>query len=529
MQRRDFIRGATAVALPLSLSGYTAKALGLSPMLETLAEVSAAADRYVVLIQLSGGNDGINTVIPLDQYSTYTSLRSSIALPENRILKLTNATGLHPSMVGMKALYDAGNLAVIQGVTYPGSNFSHFRSTDIWMSGADFNQYVNTGWTGRYLDSQFPNYPGSYPSKDMPDPLAIQISATPSLLLKGSNVPMGVNVQDPDSFYRLVQGTSIDGFDTAPDNAAGKQIAYIRQVQAQSETYAGVIKTAADKAKNLASYTPRGVNTLADQLAIVARLIAGGLKTRVYLVSLGGFDTHQQQVSATDKTVGTHATLLARLSEAVTSFQQDLKLMKIDNKVVGMTFSEFGRRVAANGSSGTDHGTAAPVFVFGSAVKGGVVGTNSDLANLTNGNLKMQYDFRQIYASILKQWFGTNSTEYNAVLGKNAQGTDFTTLPLIQGSTSVQESVAFASSVRVQNYPNPCTDNTVIEYSLPAAACVKLSIVDGSGRAITSMEENQHAGTYSVNFNASSLPNGVYMYRLQTDIGSASGRMIVSR
>jgi uncharacterized protein (DUF1501 family) len=529
MHRRDFIRGAAAVALPLSLSGYTAKALGLSPMLETLSEVSAAADRYVVLIQLQGGNDGINTVIPLDQYSQYASLRSNIALPENKILKLTNATGLHPSMTGMKALYDAGNVAVIQGVTYPGSNSSHFRSTDIWMTGADFNQYLTTGWTGRYLDSQFPEYPRAYPTKDMPDPLAIQISANPSLLLKGANVPMGVNVQDPDSFYRLVQGTSINGFDTAPDNAAGKQIAYIRQVQAQSETYAGVIKTAADKAKNLATYTPRGVNTLADQLAIVARLIAGGLKTRVYLVSLGGFDTHQQQVTATDKTIGSHATLLARLSEGITSFQQDLKMMKIDNKVVGMTFSEFGRRVASNGSNGTDHGTSAPVFVFGSAVKGGVVGANANLSDLNGGNLKMQYDFRQIYASILKQWFGTNATEYNAVLGKNAQGTDFTTLPLIQGATAAQESVAFSSNIRVQNYPNPCADNTVIEYSIPSSSHVRLSVVDASGRAIVSMEEDQLVGTYSLNFNTASLPNGTYMYQLQTNMGSAMGRMVVQR
>ncbi len=527
MERRDFIRGATAVTLPLALSGYSAKAMGLSPLLESLAVASAAADRYLVLIQLAGGNDGINTVIPLDQMSEYNRIRSNIALPENRVLKLTNATGLHPSMVGMKSLFDAGNLAVIQGVAYPNSNFSHFRSTDIWMSGADFNEYLGTGWAGRYLDSQFPNYPVGYPSREMPDPLAIQISATPSLTLKGTSTPMGVNVQDPAAFLRLVQGSAVDGFDTAPNTDAGKQIAYIRQIQGQSETYASVIKSAYDKAKNLATYTPMNVNPLADQLAIVARLIAGGLKTRVYLVTLGGFDTHAQQVSMADRTLGTHATLLARLSEGIASFQQDLKLNRVDNKVVGMTFSEFGRRPGSNVSSGTDHGTSAPVFVFGSAIKGGVLNGNPSLTNLNGGNLQMQTDFRQIYASILKQWFATDSTEYKAILGK-----DYNTLPLIStASTSVNDTqtVMNATTLQLQNYPNPVSSTTTIEYVLPASSNVRLTIFDGLGGVITSLEEQQASGTHRVAFNAESLAAGTYLYRLQTERGVASGKMIVAR
>lgn len=526
MKRRDFIRGATAVALPLSLGGYSARAMGLSPMLESLAELTALADRYLVLIQLAGGNDGINTVIPLDQMSAYNSLRSNIALPENRVLKLTNATGLHPSMVGMKSLYDAGNLAVVQGVTYPTANFSHFRSTDIWMSGSDYNEYLSTGWAGRYLDNQFPNYPADYPNASMPDPLAIQISSSSSLTLKGVNAPMGVSLQDPEAFNRLVSGTSVNGFTTTPDTAAGKQITYIRQVQAQSEVYAKVIQKANASAKNLATYTAAGVNPLADQLAIVARLIAGGLKTRVYMVTLGGFDTHAQQVVATDRTLGTHAVLLARLSEAMTSFQQDLKLLKMDDKVLGMTFSEFGRRVGSNASSGTDHGSAAPVFVFGKSVKGGIIGTNPSLTNLDNGNLRMQYDFRQIYASILKQWFGTNNSEYSAVLGK-----DFTQLPLIQGTTSIaEEQQTFATNgIRVQNYPNPVSTNTTFEYTLPYTSRVRLIVVDAQGNAVTTMEEQQAAGTYNINFNAASLASGAYTYRLETERGWASGKMIVAR
>ncbi|MCS6809529.1 MAG: DUF1501 domain-containing protein, partial [Bacteroidota bacterium] len=377
---------------------------------------------------------------------------------------------------------------------------------------------------GRYLDSQFPTYPDGYPNSSMPDPLAIQISAVPSLALKGVNVPMGINVQDPDAFQRLVSGTSVNGFTTVPNTTAGQQIAYIRQVQAQSDKYASAIKKAYDSARNLATYILPNVNTLAAQLAIVARLIAGGLKTRVYLVTLGGFDTHAQQVVASDTTTGSHATLLARLSEAVTSFQEDLRLNNVDHKVITMTFSEFGRRVQSNVSSGTDHGTSAPMFIIGRAVRGGIIGTNPSLTNLDNGNLRMQYDFRQVYASILRQWFGVNSAEYAAVLGK-----DFTTLPLIQGATHVAHDDTPAPSLNIQNFPNPVSYNTRFEYTLPFSSRVRLLVLDARGHVVSTFEEYQHAGQHSISYDASTLANGAYYYRLETERGRATGTMVVTR
>jgi hypothetical protein len=203
-----------------------------------------------------------------------------------------------------------------------------------------------------------------------------------------------------------------------------------------------------------------------------------------------------------------------------------LKLNKIDDKVVGMTFSEFGRRVQSNASSGTDHGSAAPVFVFGKSVKGGVIGSNPSLTNLDNGNLRMQYDFRQIYASILKQWFGANNSEYSAVLGK-----DFTTLPLIQGATSVADEPqpSARSGIRIQNFPNPVSSTTTFEYTLPFASTVRLKVLDAQGRTLTTLEEQQAAGTYSINFDAGALANGAYTYRLETERGWTSGRMVVAR
>jgi uncharacterized protein (DUF1501 family) len=533
LNRRDFIRGAAAVALPLTINGYSARAMGLSPVMESLGEVAASMDRVLVLVQLSGGNDGLNTVIPLDQYSVYSQVRANIAIPENRVLKLNNATGLHPAMAGMKTLFDEGKLAVIQGVTYPTPNQSHFRSTDIWLSGSAYNQYLDTGWAGRFLGSQYPNYPVGFPNAQMPDPLAIQISAVPSLALRDDTGSLGINLQDPDAFYRLVGTASPIESDPVANTAAGRQIAFLRQIQTQSQQYASTIKTAADKAKTNKVTYPAG-NGLAAQLSIVARLIAGGLRTRVYMVSLGGFDTHANQVQAADRTIGSHATLLNNLSQAISSFQTDLQMFGLADKVIGMTFSEFGRRVASNVASGTDHGTAAPQFVFGAAVRGGIIGTNPSLTNLTNNNLTMQNDFRDIYASVLRQWFQVDSKQYGEVFSR-----DFVQLPLIKGTST---DVALANAQRVSttgtdtigsnlhNYPNPCQNTTTIEYTLQARTAVSLSVHDTSGAVVATVNSpEQSAGTYAVNMNVEAFPNGNYFYRLNTDAGTASGRMLVAR
>ncbi len=528
MDRRDFIRGSAAFVLPLSLGGYTAKAMGLSPMLETLGEIASATDRVLVLIQLAGGNDGLNTVIALDQYAEYNRVRANVTIPENRVIKLTNATGLHPAMTGMKALYDAGRLSIIQGVTYPTPNQSHFRSTDIWMTASNANQYLTDGWAARYLTSQFPDYhPDRYPNASAPDPLAIQISATPSVLLRDDSGPMGVNLQDPDSFYRLIGGSRVDDTDSMPPNTyAGRQITFIRQVQVQSQKYAGVIKTAADKARNMATYPARGQNTLADQLAIVARLIAGGLRTRVYVVSMGGFDTHATQVNAADRTQGTHARLLQRLSDAIKVFQDDIRLLGVENRVIGMTFSEFGRRVNSNIAGGTDHGTAAPQFIFGANVRGGLIGTNPNLTDLTNNNLKMQYDFRDIYASILRQWFGVTNSQYSQVLSR-----EFTQIPIIQTSrTDVTASVVAPQALGLKNYPNPCSSATTIEYTLPKESTVRVEVYDMSGQMLTlAVNARQAAGTYTIPVNVETLPAGTYLYRLYTEQGVSASRMFVAR
>lgn len=425
MKRRNFLAAASASVLPVFLDGFGLKALNRQSALvqALLSTQSAYADRVLVIVYLNGGNDGLNTVIPLDQLSAYNTLRSNIAIPQAKILTLDGnpATGLHPALTGLRNLYNAGNLSIVHSVSYPNPDQSHYRSTDIWMTGVDADKVSATGWAGRYLENQYPGYPNGYPNAQMEDPLAIQIGYLTSTALLGSQQSMAIALNDPDSFYQLVGTGNATSPGGLPCCDAGDLIAFVRRQQALSVGYAAEIKRAADAGKNLATYpTDADNNSLADQLKIVARLIHGGLKTKIYFVSLNGFDTHSTQVDASDTTAGAHASLLGKLSVAIETFQQDLTRQGTADRVVGLTFSEFGRRANANSSRGTDHGVAAPMFVFGRGVRHQTIGQNPDLANLSgqygNKDIPMQIDFRRVYSDVLSDWFGATAADTGSLL-----------------------------------------------------------------------------------------------------------------
>jgi uncharacterized protein (DUF1501 family) len=424
MKRRDFFRTSMPVVLPALIPGISLRAMTSSFLRPMSVE---GTDHVLVLIQLNGGNDGLNTVIPLQYYDAYHSARSNIAIREDKVLRLEgfDGTGLNPAMPELQQLFNAGKLTIIQGVSYPEPNFSHFRATDIWLTGADAGQMLPTGWAGRYLDREYPHFPQDYPNVQMPDPLAIQVGSLVSPALQGPALTMGMAISNPTSFYDLIG----DKAGPISNSRAGDQLAYIREMAVKTDQYAGVIKKAAQKVtKQSDKYPAAGKNPLADQLKIVARLVAGGLQTRIYLVGIGGFDTHANQTDATDTSTGVHGKLLGKLSEAINAFQDDLTYLQVSNRVVGMTFSEFGRRIQSNASGGTDHGAAAPVFVFGDGVKPGIVGENPVWpSKLTvNDNLAMQYDFRAIYSTFLEKWFRTDQAATEEILLRK-----FTALPLI--------------------------------------------------------------------------------------------------
>ena len=218
MRRRDFLRNSlpAAAVLPAVVDGYSIKAFAAdSPLMRALMNPTTETDHVLVIVQLSGGNDGLNMVIPVSTYSNYYNARSNVAIAENKILKLDGYanTGLHPAMTGLQNLYNNGKLNIVQAVGYPTPNFSHFRATDIWMSGSASDEVVSTGWAGRYLNTEYPNFPEGYPNDTMPDPLAIQIGSITSLTLQGPAMNMGMSITNPTSFYNLINNV----IDPAPD------------------------------------------------------------------------------------------------------------------------------------------------------------------------------------------------------------------------------------------------------------------------------------------------------------------------
>jgi len=507
MKRRDFLRNTIpATVLPAFINGFSIKAFGAESPLAQLLGGDPFSDHVLVIVQLSGGNDGLNTVIPIDTYANYFNARSNIAIPQANILPLTATTGLNPAMTGMKALYDEGKLGVVQAVGYPTPNFSHFRATDIWMSASDSNQVLVNGWQGRYLNYEYPNFPVGYPNSSMPDPLGIQIGSTTSLTFQGPSVSMGMSISNPTSFYNLLSGIE----DPAPNNNAGKELKYIRQVAKQTSAYAISVKAAAANVTQQAAYpTP---NSLADQLKIVARLVKGGLKTRIYMVSYGSFDTHSLQTNTNDTTTGSHATLLKNVSDAIKAFQDDLKFLGVEDRVVGMTFSEFGRRIKSNSSTGTDHGAAAPMFLFGKNVTPGIVGTNPAIpVNATvNDNIPMQYDFRSVYATLLENWLCVKNADLQQIMLKN-----FQSLPLVN-STGCKPVVPNASGKSyLEIWGTPFVQSTKIVYKTDGGHTL-LQIFDTLGRLVkTPVDAELAAGSYTYNYDSGPLPAGVYYVRLQ--------------
>lgn len=521
MKRRGFLRRAIPVTtIPFLLGGLPIRAYGRSPLLDALTAGSAATDRVLVLVQLGGGNDGINTVIPLDQYSAYYNLRNNIAIPEHAVARLTHATGLHPAMSGMRSLFDRGSLTIVQGVSYPNPDLSHFRATDIWLTAANANEYLTTGWLGRYLENEFEGYPEGFPNEVLPDPPAIQIGAQVSPMLHGERGPVGISLHDPESFYRMV-GNEGHSDPSLPATNAGNELAYIRHVSFQSAEYGERVREAVERnrsARRSALYPARGLNTLADQLRIVATLVAGGLKTRIYVVNLFGFDNHSSQVESGNTVAGVHASLLEKLSTAVAAFQDDLRLLGIGERVLTMTFSEFGRRVQSNSSLGTDHGTAAPLFLIGNGVRAGMVGLNPDLSRLDNGNLVMQFDFRSVYASVLHQWLGSGDRGRELTLLR-----DFPELPLIRSAYHINPdgSAIHPSAFRLlDNFPNPFNPETTIPFELADEAHVVVEVFDVRGRLVRTLVNSYHQpGRYEARFVADSRhASGTYVCRLR--IGS---------
>lgn len=369
----------------------------------------AEKDRSIlVLVQLAGGNDGLNTCVPFED-QRYYDLRPTLGIPKKSTLPLNDEIGLHDSCRPIHNLLEEGKLSIIQNVGYPNPNRSHFRSTEIWETASDSDRYARTGWLGRYFD----NSCVGAPEKD--DPRGVHM---------GNEVPQSFLADRPHVLHGIRPGSArgrrqhqetLDLLGSLLESSgapAGPNGSFLQHTMMNALATDQRVQALLGSRNSGVSYP---AHPFGQSLSAIASLIAGGMETRVYFASLGGFDTHSNQA-------GNHANLLRILSEGLSAFQRDLERLKLDDQVVTMTFSEFGRRPNENDSAGTDHGTAAPLFVMGSSIKGGIFGTAPDLNFEPNGDVKYSIDFRQVYSTVLDRWLSCDSTK---ILGRRFEPVAF--------------------------------------------------------------------------------------------------------
>jgi len=388
-------------------------------------------DKIVVVVNLNGGNDGLNTVIPY-QDSNYYSLRPDIAISNDSVLPITSDLGLHPSLTHLANYWNQGKLCIVENVGYSNQNLSHFRSTDIWQSASNSNQTINTGWIARILEQIYPDH-----TENLPEiPMALLQGTTNNLLLTGEQGITGIQVDDPSSFLDLVNSTYYNSPDNIiPDTSGGDELQFVRNIDNTAFEYAEYIQNVADSGSNTMDYAN---NPLSIQLSSVAKLISGGMYSPFYIVYQSGYDTHSDQINR-------HGILMSDLSLALSNFYNDLENQGLADKVVIMTTSEFGRRPYQNGGGGTDHGAAAPMFVLGNTVNGGIIGNAPNLSSFDgNNNLLHEYDYRQIYSSLLSQHFDLSSDQIN-----NALLNSFESLDIISTTNSGVGDVNFDNQVNV--------------------------------------------------------------------------------
>lgn len=567
MKRRNFLKKVGfAAGAPIAFNGVPIQVLGSHQNLQRLAAQSDN-DRVLIILQLHGGNDGLNTVIPLSNYDEYYSRRANIAIPYkvgNRTLIPLDSTiaagdqvGVHPDMHDFKYLYDVGRAAVFQGVSYENNNGSHFRGRDIWFMGGDSDQFFSSGWIGRYLKEEYKPlvYPENFPTPEMPDPLALEMGNDVSLLFhQEGNIPTSLSLgSNPNSLANLIdqlEGFDDEGIDPRGNPPSflnsspyGQEMNWILGLEDKSETY---IKRLAEiyDASSEATVTypetypfnsPTGAkrNPLTNQLKLVARLLAGGVKTKVFLVKMGGFDTHATQVENGDPTMGQHSALLYHISSAMRAFQSDLRSRGIEDRALTMTMSEFGRRVGSNGSYGTDHGTGGPVLMFGLGVKQGIYGTVPDVSQ---NNVGLQFDYRQIYSNILHEWMGvekdvitTDIFFRNFIDGTNPDGGNYEPMNLINDVVLGEKDV-LKSKYRIDSlYPNPASNYTQVKITVNNYEDVKLQLIDLNGVVVSEFNRRVSPGQHTFSFMLDTLSPGFYFVKAKSQLLDDTKRLIIRK
>ena len=501
--RRSFIQAlGLAGAGSMMLAGTNVSATAPSPL--SVALSGSENDNILVIIRLKGGNDGLNTVVPLYDYGTYSNLRPTIRHQENELLSLSPDFAIPNYMSALESVWGEGNMKIIHGVGYPDQNLSHFRSSDIWAT-ADAINVEPTGWWGRYFEDLYPDYLINPPEA----PPAVQIGSIGNLIFEGSGSNYAFSVANPDQLANIAQTGGLHDVVNLPECVYGDQLLFLRAQTNTTFTYAEVINDAYTSSSNEASYIQ---GTLSDQLAIIARMIKGGLGTKVYMVSLNGFDTHADQVNK-------QRTLHEDLANSIKHFYEDLASTGYDDKVLGMTISEFGRRPYENGSNGTDHGAASPTFLFGAGLNGnGFVGNHPEInasAWDNNNNLVPSTDFRDVYATVLTDWFCLDPSIVNTILLND----NYQTLNLgfnCQGLNTQN----FANVSHFSHVATYRDNRTFIEINMQNSAHVEVKLINILGQEmVTLCNEILTPGNHIIDVKARAntrLAYGQYIYRINT-------------
>jgi uncharacterized protein (DUF1501 family) len=529
--RRSFLQAlGIAGSGSLMLGSNVLTASAPSPL--TAAISSAEGDGILILIRLSGGNDGLSTVIPIEQYDTYANARPNIYIPESKIIKLTDDFGIPSYMQALEGLWGEGQFKAVHGVGYENQSLSHFTGSDIYantdLTTTGFSG-LNTGWMGRYFEDLYPDYLINPPAS----PAAIQIGNFGNLVFQGEETNYAFVTSNIDQLEEIAETGVQYSLDPQlfGDCMYSDQLRFLRGVANTTYEYSGLIHEAYERGQNQVEYQD---NNFARQLALLARLIKGNLGTRVYMISMGGFDTHGNQPLV-------HERLMTNLSVAVQNFYEDLAFTQQDDKVLSMTFSEFGRRIFENGSNGTDHGKAAPTLFFGSGLNGSAfVGEHPSLEDPNSrGNLEYTMDFRDLYATVLAEWLcvpiplveqhllGHPYTPVN--LGFNCSGVDFPdiayndepfTPPTSPGDTPDNEPPTpelLDGIVHKPFYPTDATPHIHVE--LPFTAHVDITLFNILGQRVATLyNEMMFEGSLDLNVQdrvPGHLATGKYIYRIE--------------
>ncbi|MBV6441142.1 MAG: hypothetical protein EPGJADBJ_02821 [Saprospiraceae bacterium] len=503
--RRDFL-SATGLfgAGSFLLGNLPIRTFQPTPLMAALA-ATGGNDRFLVLIRLDGGNDGLNTVVQRGN-AQYYNIRPTIAIQENNMWAMSPQYGMPLATNVLQPMWNDGMMKVIFNVGYPEPNYSHFRSYDIVASASDSNTIIDTGWLGRFLGTEYAAFLEAPPIV----PPALQIGLQNNLVFKADQANMSLAISSPQEFYQIAQSGQLYDTSTLGNTPRELELAFVRQTANAAFRYSGTIQQAYAKGKNEVSYPAGADNPLAEQLAIVARLIKGNLGTRIFMVEIGGFDTHATQFDL-------HLDLLNQLSTAVKSFYDDLAFGNsgLEDKVLSATFSEFGRTIFENGSKGTDHGWGTHMLLFGGGLGNGFTGAYQDLSNpdpFTDPSFSV--DFRSVYATILQDWLGNSPELVNFVMGQS--------FPVLNGLVpAIPPALGDNDKCALLGHnPHPSLPDTVeIKYSVMAEGPLRLQVLDKAGNILrTLLDEYKTPGSYIFNFKAVDwfLAPGTYQYRLQS-------------